>query len=374
MSVLKKLVFVTIAALTAVVLVDVILTAIVSSPNDYLTATPNSGFVWEMNDELIPGIDSTSKVRFNNIGARSSELKIGDTRIKIAAFGGSTTACLALDQEYVWTNLLQNKLGSNFWVGNFGRPGNNSGHHTLQTQFILEKTELKDTKYVIILVGVNDLCGYLADSTKYLQDYSDLNYKLAAFEHIPNEGLPWYRTRFLFKTIKNFKRRITFLSSAKTYPEAIQETRDKRIKADKPDRLPELKPGILKYRERLSKIIQNCKTHGTQPIFFCQPVMWSDSLNYDLEKLLWFGHYNDLALQKTKYYDTPSLAKGMKIFNEALLDVCNKEAVPCFWLTLPQNTEAFYDDCHFNESGSRLVASQMYTSLKTVIPELTETK
>jgi lysophospholipase L1-like esterase len=286
MVLLRRLAIVAFTALTVIVLVDVVLTATMSSHNDYLTATPNSGFVWKMNDRLIPGINGTSSVRFNSIGARSSELKKNDARIKIVAIGGSTTACFALNQEKTWTNLLEKKLGANFWVGNFGRPGNNSGHHVLQTQFILNKKELEHTKYVILLIGLNDLCGYLDNSSKYLSDYSNLNYRLAAFEHLPNKNLPWLRTRFLFKTMKNVKRKIGFLISAGTFPEAIQKAREKRFTSKKTKTLPDLTLGISKYQKRLSQIIQNCKEHGVQPIFFCQIVMWSDRLSSELEKLL----------------------------------------------------------------------------------------
>jgi lysophospholipase L1-like esterase len=72
------------------------------------------------------------------------------------------------------------------------------------------------------------------------------------------------------------------------------------------------------------------------------------------------------------YYDTPSLAKDMTLFNQALIDVCKSEAVPCFQLHLSKSTEAFYDDCHFNESGAKATAEQIPTLIATVIPELTE--
>ena len=48
----------------------------------------------------------------------------------------------------------------------------------------------------------------------------------------------------------------------------------------------------------------------------------------------------------------------MSLFNEALLTVCRINSLECYDLAsaIPKDTTAFYDDCHFNEGGARLVA------------------
>ena len=114
--------------------------------------------------------------------------------------GGSTTACFALTQEKTWTALLEGKLGASYWVGNFGRPGNNSNHHVLQFKQILKKPDLKDAKTVLIMLGVNDFVAYLISSERYVNSTNQELDRLA-FQHIPNEDLPFYKKLTLYLSL-----------------------------------------------------------------------------------------------------------------------------------------------------------------------------
>ena len=46
------------------------------------------------------------------------------------------------------------------------------------------------------------------------------------------------------------------------------------------------------------------------------------------------------------------------MYNRTLLDVCRQNGLECLDIApeIPKNTSAFFDDMHFNEAGSRLVA------------------
>jgi hypothetical protein len=54
-----------------------------------------------------------------------------------------------------------------------------------------------------------------------------------------------------------------------------------------------------------------------------------------------------------------SLEKEKKMYNEALLSICHNKNVECLDVEsqLPKDTSVFYDDVHFNENGSRRVAT-----------------
>ena len=58
------------------------------------------------------------------------------------------------------------------------------------------------------------------------------------------------------------------------------------------------------------------------------------------------------------YYTAEALARGMAAYNKRLLDICAERQVECIDLAtaLPKDTTVFYDDVHFNESGSKQVA------------------
>jgi hypothetical protein len=59
------------------------------------------------------------------------------------------------------------------------------------------------------------------------------------------------------------------------------------------------------------------------------------------------------------YVTVGDLAKAMDAFNQELLSVCFDDGLECFDLAplVPKDTSAFFDDSHFNENCSRIVAS-----------------
>ncbi len=53
-------------------------------------------------------------------------------------------------------------------------------------------------------------------------------------------------------------------------------------------------------------------------------------------------------------------------FNQRLIDICRSKKVTCINLELPHSSDAFYDDCHFNENGADLVANQLFQYLNRI--------
>ena len=60
----------------------------------------------------------------------------------------------------------------------------------------------------------------------------------------------------------------------------------------------------------------------------------------------------------------------MKIYNQALLGVCEARGVECVDLAemVPRNEEVFYDDAHFTERGSAIVAARLAEYLLVSAP------
>ena len=71
-----------------------------------------------------------------------------------------------------------------------------------------------------------------------------------------------------------------------------------------------------------------------------------------------------------QYYSVEVLAAGIKKYNDRMIKICKSRGVEYIDLAelLPRNTQTFYDDVHFNENGSRMVADQLLKYLSSKEP------
>lgn len=361
---LKKLAFSGIFTLILLIVAEIILSFFNLFPADYFTMTPNSSFTWKINSDEITGIHQDSEISFDELGARSiSNYK--DASHKIAVFGGSTTACFALTQSKTWTALLEKKLGNTYWVGNFGRPGNSSNHHVLQFEHILAKPELNDVKTVIIMQGVNDLVGYLISSERYLH-LPEQKLKNIAFQHVPDENIPFYKKLTLYKLARRAKTNITFYFKHKDYlTQAVQDIKTLKSQAEIIQELPDLTTGLNHYEENTKQLIKLANEKNIRLVFVTQATMWKPNLEQKYEDLMvTSGFMNNEA-----FYSTEAFYYGMEAFNERLKTVCNEYNISYVDLDLPKTTESFYDDFHYNESGAELASDQISQALKVWLKE-----
>jgi lysophospholipase L1-like esterase len=351
----KKIKYYTVFTLIMLVIAEVILSLSNIFPNDYYTNTPNVSDKYPENPSKIDGISGFYEIAFDALGSRSVS-EYSKATHKIVAFGGSTTICSVLTQEKTWTALLDKKLGDSYWVGNFARSGNSSNHHVFQFQHILDKPELKDTKIVLMLVGVNDCRGYLISQDKYMH-MPDIEVKKRAFKHIPNSELPFLRRLTLFKLAKQAEQRILFYTQPRRPLDYLQKFESQTEPITK---LPDLTNGLNHYEHNLKKIIQEAQKRNISVIFITQPTLWQKNLSDEYKTLLAArAHYN-----KTPLYTGEALNEIMTIFNKRLMTVCAKYNIPVIDLQLPKNKTIFYDDMHFNESGAEVVAAKVYSFLK----------
>jgi lysophospholipase L1-like esterase len=309
--------------------------------------------------------DTISTVSFNSIGARSGEIA-ESAKHKIIAIGGSTTACFALRQEKTWTSLLNDNLGDNYWVGNFGRLGNDTNHHVQQANELLEHNALKDTEAVIFLVGTNDFGRFLGDEKNYLGS-TPYQTKLAAFAYLPDSIMPFYRRLTVFKLLKKAKQSYLASTSKNAFGLSQNSMQMLRQNSSKSDDLPNLNEALQHYADNLRAIISSVKSRGIAPIFMTQPTMWVEGLNDQYEKLLLMGGSYDRSNPDSLLYFTPrALESGIGAFNDTLMRICKEEGVLYLDLALnmPKTTASFYDDCHFNENGAKQVADLLHDLLK----------
>ena len=107
-------------------------------------------------------------------------------------------------------------------------------------------------------------------------------------------------------------------------------------------------------------MIDYTKSKGIAVILVTQPYLWHSDLPNEEQSLLWAGGIGKYQEESGhEYYSFEALAKGLKMYNETLLRICHTENVECIDLEsqLSKDTSNFFDDVHFNESGSRNVAT-----------------
>jgi len=360
----RKLKYYSIFTIIILVIAEIILSLLEVVPANYYTMTPNSGFTWKINSNEITGIHQDSEISFDELGARSiSNYK--DATHKIAVFGGSTTACFALTQSKTWPALLEKKLGNSYWVGNFGRPGNSSNHHILQFEHILKKPELSDVKTVLIMQGVNDFVGYLISEEQYI-NLPEEKLKYIAFQHLPDENIPFYKKLTLYKLARRAKTNITFYFKHKDYlTQAVQDIKTLKKQAKIINELPDLTAGLKHYEENTKQLIKLANEKNIKLIFVTQATMWKPDLEKKYEDLMvTSGFMNNEA-----FYSTEAFYYGMEAFNQRLIEVCKQNNVSYIDLDLPKTTESFYDDFHYNESGAELASDQIAKVLKVWLKE-----
>jgi len=355
---LKKISFSVLFVVFLFVLSELVLSFFKIFPNDFYTATPNSGFIWKIKPGEIVGVSRDSDILFDELGARSISNN-HEKQHKIVAFGGSTTACYALSQQLTWTALLEKKLGGSYWVGNFGKPGNNSNHHVMQFEYILQKPELKNVKTVLIMVGINDFLGYLISSKKYLDNKSG-KMRRSAFKHMPNEAYIDTKEKLtLYKLLKNAYRKFIIYKFNTTLTKKSKEIKSLRKRSLLIDKLPSLKVGLNHYKKNIQKIIDKAKEKNITLVFITQATLWKPNLEKQYDQLLTASGFSN----NTSFYSPTALDKGMTFFNEALKETCYDNEVNCINLQAPKTSAVFYDDMHFNESGARLVSDKIYEFL-----------
>lgn len=336
---------------------------------------PSGYFVWQPNlavtfTPTMPGLKGESHFVINESGVRGRSFS-NDDRFRILTIGGSTTECLYLDETEAWPHLLEAKLDGRFhpspvWVGNVGKSGHTSAHHVLQAQKLLDQYPHIDL--VTVLVGTNDMTG-VGQNGKYVP-LNDIETSLA-FAVYPGDarptesGLPYYKRTELWRTLRKIKE--GWLAGRNG--ELVQDTdgavyeklrRNRKNATRYLDTFPDLSIALTAYAKNLNAIVDAAEAHGTNVVFATQPSLWADNLPQKEADLLWMGRvgkYSDDSA--ADYYSAGTLARAMQTYNDALLQVCRERSLECLDLAaeVPKNAEMFYDDVHFTEAGSQVVAA-----------------
>jgi lysophospholipase L1-like esterase len=328
----------------------------------YRVWPPGLSFTFHPRPELLPGVSGSSRFFINSEGMRADPPR-REPAYRILTVGGSATECLFLDQAETWPDLMQQRLDSatrRVVVANVGRSGQASRQHVLHVRHLL--AQHPEVNAVVALVGINDLQQRLEREDPPRGPFGLADYQ-RAFTALPGGGAGAGELSFLER------RRLVQLLRPRAAPTAItreQLTQDpegeflvglraRRRQAGRAAALPDLTRALADYRSNLESIVDAAASRQVRLVLATQPALWRPDLPPQLDDLLWFGW----AQQGAEYYTAAALAAGLARFNAVLLDVCRVRGVECVDLAarLPRDATVFYDDCHFNESGARQVAT-----------------
>lgn len=287
----------------------------------------------------IPGVTGLGRFSANSVGIRGEELPSSDDAYKILCVGGSTTESLYLDDTEAWPHLVQQLLpgrwGRDVWVGNAGMSGYASAEHLA---FLEGLDVLSQMDCVVMLVGFNDFNMVTLGGRRPIAPWKS----------------PLWARCGLIRLLKGLQRRWEGDPQELTPRGGFFEVRrELRRTSPKVDCLPDLTPELAAYEARLVEIARLCGRRGVRLVFITQPTLWRAELDDAALGLLWAGWTRDRA----RYYAVPGLEEGMARFNERLAEVARRERVELIDLAeISGQPRWFYDDCHYTEEGSRVVA------------------
>lgn len=311
----------------------------------------------------VPGIFGESRFTVNSIRVRGPELPPRPDAYRILCIGGSTTECLYLDDSETWPQLVMDRLnrepGRPVWVGNAGVSGPSTVYHL---KFLQESDLVPQTDCVVLLAGVNDLVRYLRTDSK-LGDDTQLDVWAIAAERFERTRPLWRRSRLLDLARQEYQvRSVEPITIEDRAGINMEERRRQCRQTPLCDRLPDLGPGLQRYRQRLRAVVETCRARGVRLVFLTQPILWDKGLSEDALALLWIDRFTSQAAET---YAPEKLREAMDRYNEVLREVCHELDVECIDLASMNGQEPFfYDDAHFTEAGAREVARLVADGLR----------
>ncbi|MEX2114354.1 MAG: SGNH/GDSL hydrolase family protein [Pirellulales bacterium] len=305
--------------------------------NPYLSR-PGLTRVYRPLPGMMRDVGPESHVRTNSWGMRGSDPPPRETAYRILCLGGSTTACTYLDDTKTWPALVESRMQSSastekparFWVGNAGLPGLRSMENL---RFLQQSQRVNEVDCVVVQTGVNDLISCLA-----------------GLRPAPPLWIRSHVWRMAHVIIRSSIESGTLVEDAAG--DVYRRRRAIRQAAAISDDAPPLEPCLQNFADNIQAIIEVCRQHHVRAVFTTQPVLWRADLDAQNESLLWFGQLAD-----GRFLSARMLRAAADQYNDTLRNVCASEGIGLIDLDeLNGDPTAFYDDCHFTETGARRVA------------------
>lgn len=312
--------------------------------------------------DVMPGIEGVQHITTDAKGFRTTlpidyAAKPAGT-FRIFAIGASTTEQIYLDDRKTWTHLLQADLAGSMRtrveVVNTGVSGLRSPHH---------------------LATLHRIAPYQPDLVLILMGANDWNHQILEVMETGRRGpARWWRAMnypdtalvFLSRQIRAALRRAENAAPGEPASRKVEEF-DGSYYSRQNDSLRRPHrpyPGEIRaspdYVAATRQLLAACAALKLRCVFLTQPNAYSENIDAELRRRLWMTPPSagfTLSLAEMEQF--------ARAYNRQLLETVRAEGgeacdvAPSFAPT----TQYFYDDCHYNENGARVMAKAIRACL-----------
>jgi hypothetical protein len=282
--------------------------------------------------------------------------------LTIAFLGGSTTECVYVDENlrfpYLAGRLIEAQTHLKVNAYNAGRSGNNTLHCL---NILLNKVVNLRPGIVVLMENINDLAILIYEKTYWNTNPS----RSPIQERLPNFKTVGQDLRQTFYTVRDLTfpnlARATkglFHSDRKGKGDEFKEVRGKETTIDQ-DLL------VREFTLNLQTFINICRARGITPVLMTQASRLTDNPDPLIKKMM----HNLEITQGITYADFKGAFDRL---NQTIREVGAKNGVLVIDLAreIAPIKENICDVAHYNDQGSRLVASQIAAQLTPVITPL----
>ena len=335
-------------------------------PSDYLTLPPNLKYKLEIIGDAMPGFHGVQNISTDEMGFRTTtkvDYSNKGSTYRIFTIGGSTTEEVYTDDQKTWSALLQTELtqqlGKPVEVINTGFAGLRARQHYKTLEHILQYKP----DAAIFLLGINDWNHHIKAKIEAQDAAEDKAAKDAKLPRIVRKSLEptgWVHGFDLTKSLlwKSIQRVVGKELATKNDGSYYAQQNHSLTREDW--RRLSIEGVSDEYAGWITKIIDLCNQAAVQCLFVNQPVAYQTTLTQDLARRL------SMTPPNAPYsVDLSDIQQISKTYNSWLLKRTPQQSCDIATV-LSASTEHLIDDCHFNPSGSALVAkkiSQCFTSL-----------
>lgn len=340
-----------------------ILSFMISYTGDFKTLPPGFKAVIDVTGDGLPGIQGLQHISYDSKGFRTTKEIIYESKdpgaIRIFTIGGSTTENVIIDDGRTWPNLLQEMLGESTGLDvsviNTGVSGTRARHH-LATLKVISRYK---PDIAVILPGINDWNRHI---TRVL-DTGEGSRKGFSFPACARYKLCFNQTLLgmAIERGKKFLQTGQAANNPETPEVPVIRPEDGRYYTNQNNSLsrPEVKQFSPEevdpdYRRYLELISDTCRERQIKCVFLTQPTAYKKNAGEAVKKRFWMTPPN-----RSYTLDFESMVNIADLYNGHLVEFGEKHGhVICDIAgKVEPSNDYFFDDCHFNTKGSRLVAT-----------------